>query len=249
MQKMIVLTVIVLTNGYCFSQDRFAADSTAKRNQFGANIAPVLVTLMGGSTRPQRLGLMYKRSLCEKMRIRAGAYYSEGPYANQPQPYHSIYVNDSTRRDYYSYYQANEKWQINLGAEYVFGKGKLKQFAGADLIGGVSFSHYYDYAQDIRMDTAGPLQPSPGYQEALLGQYDLGSSRTRTVFGGISPFYGIQYPLGRHFAVSAQAGFDAVMGFSEQTHYVSSGPPVTHSTYFEFDMSGIVNDVSLVYRF
>jgi hypothetical protein len=256
MQKMIVSAAVILLahTGDCFAQNNSSDTSSLqviRKNQLCLNVAPLLVGFMGGGVNSAKLGLMYKRSTGEHVALRIGAYYftPEDNYA--PKPYYSMYVNDSTRRDYYNYYQVNEKWQLHLGWQYTFGKRKLKQFAGADVISGIAYSRNNNYAEDSHVATVLPPSTTAGSYETIVAAYDLGTRYSRTIYAGLSPFYGISYPLSKHFALSAQTGFDLSFGFSKVEQKVSGNPSgySDHYRTMDFNVPFLVNDVSLVYHF
>ena len=245
-------TAIAVSCGTFATETKF--DSTkVRKNELGLNIAPLAVALMGGSSYYPRYALTYKRWFTEKRAIRIGVSYNEqvGDYPLGGLPYKTLQLTDSTRRDYYSYYQANEKYQLNLGYQFIFGKRKLKQFAGIDLILGLYHSHYYSYAETIEFDTTGVGQSNAGLYETLLYSTDLGTTNYDTKFIGLSPFYGIMFPVSKRFSVSAQVGYDFTYGITTATKSIySAGQPQSYTyNVFEINSPGIVNDVSLIYRF
>ena len=228
-----------------------SGDSTkVRKNEIGLNVAPVLTVLMGGSLYTTRYGMTYKKMYNEKRNFRFGISYDETfDNSSMPQPYLSEYENDTTRVDYYGYFKSNYKWRFAVGYECVWGKKKLKQFAGADIIGGFYRTYSNSYENVMHVDTILPPATNAGTYETLIEVRDVATHNSTTKFIGLSPFYGIKYPLGNRWEVSAQIGYDMSFGISKGTSTFNGQQ--TNATVYTFDLNtpGLINDVSLIYRF
>jgi hypothetical protein len=67
---------------------------------------------------------------------------------------------------------------------------------------------------------------------------------------GISPFFGAKYSLNKRFSVSAQVGADVAYSIQNAVESKSGQKITRNSTVFDFSQnSGILNDISLIYKF
>jgi hypothetical protein len=132
---------------------------------------------------------------------------------------------------------------VNLGYERVYGKRKLKWFYGADL--SLGYSENITLNQSIRI-----VKDSVGWVEDVTFTSTTGRSKTTTVSVGVSPFFGLKYPINKRLSVSAQLGIDAAYRSQRITGAIIGGVRPGHYTSFDFNTeSGLLNDISIIYRF
>ena len=240
-------------------------DSTTyqfRKNEIGINLAPVLSYLMGGAPNSPRYSVSYKHLTKGGNAIRFGAgiqvigdyygsYFSIPSYDN----YQIISYSSTTEVRRYSRYFQSPRYQGNVGFEWRRGKKRLSRFFGADLCIG-----YYRASMEQRdhfysLDSTGMSNGNPlvMWKEDVPGSAGSLALSSNTPFftAGISPFYGIRYPISRRFVLSAQMGVDFFFGLGKNvTDDYANGLHSENTWYqFNFDSPGIINDVSLVYRF
>jgi hypothetical protein len=136
---------------------------------------------------------------------------------------------------------------INIGYERIFGARKLKWFYGADLSFGYSENETFIQNTEMRRDTS---MNSVIWADWMDHTVVAAKMKTKTTSFGISPFFGVKYPVSKRFSVSAQVGVDAVCRnqFSSATMpgYFHTG----HFITFDFNQdTGFLNDISIIYKF
>jgi len=232
------------------------ADSTVKvrKNLIGINTVPALVVLMGGiSGYENKFSMMFKRLNENRTALRIGASYTRILDSDRfmfRQLYEIIKETDSTQLREYNFAPYGQRLQLNIGYEFIRGKKKLKRFYGADFVIGYYHSFSGKYRESWFKDTTSVYNINgwtPLYHEApILTERTIDN----IFFIGLSPFYGLRYPISNRFLMSVQVGFNGCIGLEKiktSGEYINT---FTHSSTIPyFFLSGIIDDVSLIFRF
>ncbi len=256
------LLVALAMTGASFSQENPAQDSSTaektKRNEIGVNIAPFVSGIMGASTYSPKFSVLYKRVIKEKNAFRVSASFQPDSYYNVGENYGIISYTDSTQLRRYYMNDDRGKLQANAGYEWRRGKKRIKYFWGADLIGGYHKQFSWISDQYYKLEKNYPYPTTTGTD--TLYHYTIDTDKpgmivkteeTQYYYVGLSPFAGLTCPLTKRFILSAQIGFDAYMAFGKYRvdDHANSIYSTSDITMFEFNMPGLVNEVSLNYRF
>lgn len=218
------------------------------KNELYFNIAPVFKTLL--STGPSdiiRYSVGYKRSLNERSAIRLSfladfvGYKGFKPsieIRNGP----TYFDNNNVLAKIKGYSPGYNIPRIAMGYERIFGKRKLKCFYGGDLSLGYAKREFYLIEYTVTIDNNGRLlesNPREVYRE-----------RNEIYLAGVSPFFGLKYPFSNRLSVSLQFGMDLTYEKRMSITAENSGTQKYTSSYFDANMNtGILNDISLVYKF
>ncbi|MBL0329660.1 MAG: hypothetical protein IPP64_09640 [Bacteroidetes bacterium] len=253
----IVLSLFVIVTG---ANAQELTDSTKKstevpafkRNEISINTAPVFRLLLNsGETQATRFSATYKRNLSCKSALRfsvmADMVRNDTYYPN----YWGdaiILQTDTVLIKQTTVTPAYVSPHVNIGYERLFGKHKLKWFYGADVILGYSQSRAYKQNKTLVRDTT--LGPN-AWVEAQTFQADIVSKTTTKAYSvGISPFFGAKYPISKRFSISAQVGADMTFQNKQITETTSASTKNYNVSVFDFNQStGIINDISLIYKF
>jgi len=254
-------SVLAFTIAIAITSTSFASgikyDSTKVRtNEISLNIAPVATGLMGASIFSPRYSLSYKKIVKEKNALRFGASYlvrNSEYYSYYNDNYSVLFSSDSVQMRRYFKYDAGNKIQISAGYELRWGKHKLKHFAGADVIGGYyktrttwEDKEYYLTITPNQGDTFPQWKQNTSIPVSLARE-----TIAEMFYVGISPFYGVRLDISKRFAMSAQVGFDASFDFGNSTdnNYYAGTYTETKIISFNFETSGLISDLSLIYKF
>ena len=125
---------------------------------------------------------------------------------------------------------------------------KLKWFYGTDLALGYFKSESYKQNKTLVRDTAFGqnvwVEVQNAQAEIVL------RTKTKGYSIGLSPFFGAKFPISKRFSVSAQVGMDMAFKNMEVTETKNGLTNKQRVSSFDFNLStGIVNDISLIYKF
>lgn len=261
----LVIAMAVTSTG--ISQEISKTDSSAEKiskNELGFNIAPIAVALMGGEAYRPTFSLSYKRIIKEKNALRFSLNY-QFPMMNwnYGDDYYIVSQTDNTQLRRYFERDNGNKIQTNIGYERRFGKRKIKYFFGADLTLGFTNESYRIYDENFVLEKY-PYQglyysPQSGGIDTLYQfisdpdsfAVDIYSETTKYISVGTSPFFGFYYPLSKRFSLSFRTGFDLYfsLGKKDEKNYTNNETTKTRVSTFDFNMNGLINDLSIVYRF
>ncbi len=223
-----------------------------KKNEISINTAPIFRALLnGGSAQATRFSATYKRNLTSKSAFRFSIIadmMNQNSY--HPNPWNEVIIlqTDSVLIKQTTVSPSYVSPHVNIGYERLFGKNKLKWFYGTDLTLGYSKSESYKQNKTLVRDTA--VGPN-AWVEVMDTQADIVyKTKTKAFSVGISPFFGAKYPLSKRFSISAQVAVDLV--FQKSQVVETKGATTRKFTYSTFDFNqntGIVNDISLIYKF
>ncbi|MDQ3048283.1 MAG: hypothetical protein M3R27_12100 [Bacteroidota bacterium] len=248
MRKKSILLLVLLSAISVCAQDTIPSPSNLpvlKRNEISINTLPVFkVLLNAGNSEATRHSLAYKRNFKNGRSALRFSFVADNinkdVYGNRVT---YISENDTMRRK--QRVVNNSYWSphINIGYERLFGQKKLKWFYGADL--SIGYSESRSITQNYIITVLGP--------HILLEEYESEANitqKSKTFSVGIIPFFGVKYPLSRRFSISMQLGTDIVYGSSEVSETSASGNTTTRVTTIDFNQNtGLMNDISLVYKF
>ena len=268
MTKKIVMAVIMATalSATGISQETTAAIPTipqekTKRNELGLNIASAASILLGAEPYTPKLSLNFKRIVHENKALRFAASYQ---FKWVETSLHNIYNYDILSQTDSTQIRRNKqsdnggRMQVNAGYEWRKGKKKLKYFFGADLIAGHTSHIYSVFDQAYKLEQIYPFRGSPTEDTLFRFEYDpntptmfVTSEKTNYYYVGLGPFFGLTYPLSKRFSISAQTGVDIRYSFGKTVtkDYFSKISNSRSYGLYEFSTSGIVNDLSLIYKF
>lgn len=223
-----------------------------KKNEISINTAALFRVLLNpGVSEVTRFSATYKRNLNERSAFRfsiiADVIHNDVYYKSPPND-KIILQTDSVIIKQSNVYPKYISPHINLGYERLFGKHKLKWFYGTDISIGYAQNHSYIENKNLFRDTA---QGKNAWVELEKLQADIVSKTDKKIFSvGFSPFFGVKYPISKRLSVSAQIGAD--MTYQNQTISETKGSVKRTYTVSSFDFSentGILNDMSLIYKF
>lgn len=214
--------------------------SKVKRHEVGLNILPPFLMLAGASGgNPHYFNFTYKYFLNERLAFRTTAgiivFGNNYSYSNQTE---TVVKTSSVTINKTNYTHDPTNVQGSLGLEYVFGKRKLKHVAGFDLT--------YNYQNRRENISYYKLTDSIGSNNQKIQNWqniDTGRAVINTYINkyGITPFYSVRYPITEKFILTSSMRLNLQ---ASQKRYNG----ITY-TSFDFNMSGIISEVSLFYRF
>jgi hypothetical protein len=224
------------------SQDSIKTDKPIKikRHEIGLNILPPFLALTGVSGgNPQYFNITYKYFLNERTAFRTTAgiivFGNHNIYGNQTE---TVIKTNSVTINKTKYTQNPTNIQGSIGLERILGKRKLKHVIGFDLT--------YNYQNQRENISYFKITDSIGINNEKIQMWqniDTGRVVTNTYFNkyGITPFYSVRYPITEKFILTSSIRFNLQ---ASQRRYNG----LTYNS-FDFNMSGVISEVSLFYRF
>ena len=238
-------------NSWRFIEEPKVPEEEIKKNEAGFNTATFIAVVLGTQMYQPKLSLSYKRIVKERNAIRFSINGLPKTYLGSThEHFYIISQTDSTqlRRNYQNI--NGNKYQGNIGYERRKGKKKFKCFLGADLIFGHSGERRITYDESYSLEKTFDGKDTL-YQFRLDSTAAIAFTSTRFFYTGISPFIGLNFSISKRFALSVQTGAD--MSFSigkmKTKDYIKNETTETRISTFNFNMDGLVNDLSIVYRF
>jgi hypothetical protein len=221
------------------------------RNEISLNIIPLAHIIMGGYGYGYRLNTMYKRVASDyrsAWRFGVGAYSTTLGFWGDD--YSDYYITSDTTRTI-NRFSINNSPSVrgNIGYEWR-GKGRrrLQSWIGADLIAGGFFERYVLSDNFEVRDSVGNWG-----QNFVSGLRNFEIYETRRSFffqTGVSVNAGLRYALNRWFVINFQTGADVYAYFgTAYTQESRTTLKAVSKTAFDFHTPGILNEVSVVFRF
>ena len=254
----------IITTGKFFAQEVAKTDTSGykfRKNELGLNFVPLVGAALGGFSSNPQYALSYKHIFkgSNAFRINVGVqlYVQENwQYSspNMPDNYELVSQSLTTEIRRYSESISDPKYQLGIGYERRVGNHRLSRFYGADLIMGRSSRSYSKKDYFMVLDSAGtPYSNGPSWiidpnNNQPSTAFD---SRTNSFYFGLSPFYGFRYPITKRLIVTAQMGFDAsiAIGNYQSDDYANNIHLSGMVTTADFNIKGLISDLSLVFRF
>ncbi|CAN5432353.1 hypothetical protein BH10BAC1_BH10BAC1_02870 [soil metagenome] len=227
-------------------------DTELKRNEISINTAPVFKILLGATNfEANRFSFTFKRNLSSKSALRFSlmADKVEGDEFRFA-PWNEVIILESNNVmiKQTTSSPAYLRPHVNIGYERHFGKHKLQWFYGADATCGYSKNNTVVQNKLLTKDTT---QGPNTWIYVNEFRADIVSRTDRKIISvGISPFFGAKYPISKRFSISAQVGVD--MTFQKIEAIETQGTVAKKFNYSTFDFNGstgLLNDISLVYKF
>lgn len=224
----------------------------AKKNEISINTAPLFRALLNaGPAEATRFSATYKRNLNSKSALRFSIMadlIKENSYYPNPWNETIILQTDSVLIKQTTVSPGYVSPHVNIGYERLFGKKKLKWFYGTDLSIGYSKSESYIQNKTLVRDTAFGQN---AWVEVINIQADIVSkTKTKGYSIGLSPFFGAKFPISKRLSISAQVGADMTFQNKEISETKAGITKNYRVSTFDFSQStGIINDISLIYKF
>jgi hypothetical protein len=222
----------------------------AGKNEISFNVAPLLAVFSGMTPNYEyRYAIYYRRQLRNPQNfLRAGFIYK--PASNYSNPDDLVFmVTDSTRYRNVLDISRRRPLQLNFGIERRSkGLGRWHGYIALDLVGGFYSQKYTLTDWYEKQDSTGNWEMDYSVPQPLSV---LDKKTSLNYYFGASPAFGIRYAFNAKWLFSAQAGFEAILFAGEEYERVSQGYSlkVLPRNYFEFNTSGLINELSVHYRF
>ncbi len=242
------ILILVTLGSYLatFSQ----TDSAFKKNEFALNTLPLLIGAAGGSPGLSNFNLLYRRNFDKKWSFRLGVgAVLRNTYNYYAYNYNLLSYTDSTQiREFYTSHNKPEV-RVTVGAEYNWGKRKVTWYTGADIFAGHFKKQDLNYTFLFELDSATATGAGPQWEMDFDSYAITEWTDSRNYTFGISPFIGFKAPLGKRFGVSVQSGLNFFFMYTSADRIYPD--PQTDATYvsYNFELPGLINEVSLRYRF
>ncbi len=240
MKKAVIVCACALSFA-ALGQDSINAKNPVplKRNEIGLNVLPPILLLAGvNSAQTKYFNATYKRFLSERnaLRVTAGVNVFNTP--TNPNIIKSTFVGGGLTLNKVTTTSTPINVQGSLGYERVMGKRRLKHVIGADLT--------YNYVNER------VLSEYYGTKDTTINNIQMSDyiriDTGRTVKNnyvhkfGITPFYSIRYPITKRWLLTTSVRAN----FQMYKRKVDGYPDMTIS---DFNLNGLLSEVSLFYRF
>ncbi len=213
------------------------------KNEIGINLIPLINNGSQNNNNKATANVFFKRQLKNNWYGRASVILFSNSTNNYDNPL-DIHALPNSKLSIE--YVQNNSWpflQYNLGVEKRFGKGKIKQFAGCDL----GYAHYKS-EKKLLYGIRDSIENKFPY--SLINKTDSVVSHIRKTSNAIilTPFYGLQFDISKHFFFSAQAGV-ALSIVNENSKSLINNANSIRITNFDLNISGVSSNFSMCYRF
>ncbi len=249
--RIIIVLITTIINNSLFAQNK--NDSLRKfKNEIGINLLPFINMTSESQYNKAIANVFYKHQLKQNWFGRASLilfsnnrdqYFNSTSIHGLPNSKLSIEYDENKFRPYLQY---------NLGIERRFGKGKVKQFTGLDL----GFAHYKTEQTTMYgiRDSIDNNSPYTFTQNGLINYKDSIIFRQQKTANSIilTPFYGLQFNISKHFLFSTQAGVALSFTNSNNKALIDNRKtkmPIYSYSNFDLDLTGVSCNFSLCYRF
>ncbi len=237
---------------FCRNRPKPVKDTinAAGPNEIYLNIGPVFSFLQGSFLANEvNFSLFYKRALENpRIALRTG-------FSFKPQSDYGFYSNttdwyfdqtDSIRTVNKFQHGSINKFQLNAGMEYRSkGNKRWTTFVGADIIGG-----YFNRRFSL-VDFHEVLDSTGQWNIASDGIEVLDYTQSHNFYIGISPKAGIRYAFNSKWMMAIQTGADFSFSTADYYNRNSMGTQIVRhpASSIDFNITGIIEEFSIVYRF
>ncbi len=235
----IVILCLLIVEGQSQDSSKAKTPKILKRHEIGLNILPPLLALSGVSqSQPNFFNATYRYILNAHNALRATAGINVYNSNNSGDQKNAVAMGNGLT----VYQTTNSRTPANLmagiGYERIMGKRKLKHVIGVDLtynyVSSISSSSYYGIKDSVYNNT----------HHADIVPIDTGRATVQKYYHkfGVTPFYSIRYPLSSKWLISASTRFNF------QYYKINNGnyPAIT---LYDLNLSGLISEISLFYRF
>lgn len=244
--RIIIVLIATIINMGLFAQSK--SDSLkVMKNEIGVNLIPLINYGSQSYNNKAVANVFYKRQLKNNWHGRASVILFSNSTNNYDSPL-DIHALPNSKLSIE--YAQNNSWpflQYNLGVEKRFGRGKIKQFAGCDL----GYAHYKS-ENKLLYGIRDSIENNFPY--SLINRTDSVIYNVKKTSNAIilTPFYGLQFDINKHFLFSTQAGI-ALSFVNENCKTIVDNQInknyVGTSFYSDLNISGVSCNFSICYRF
>lgn len=262
MKTKLILSLLILSIGILSAQTITKPKKTYKyihpyndtlwrKNEIGFGIsAPFLSSTLYKGLKNIDINIQYKRLLTSRDALRFGINYNENgnQYYTTTTYIPHLDFKDNDSIPYSSTdYNHNQSAYLNIGYEHYFGKKRVKFIIGSDLVVGFKDYTYYHSNQyaAVRSDTIGNLVTNTIVYTENLNNYHLFNLPLNHDY---SLRLGMKTHIGARFPISNRLIFNFVTSITMGYEHVFN-KNYTYKDHYYVDLSGIVSEVSLFYRF
>lgn len=216
------------------------------KNEIGLNLIPLINNGSFGSNHDPKLNVFFKRQLKNNWYGRASMILFINSTNNFDSPLEIHALPNSKLSIEYNQNNSRPFLQYNLGIEKRFGKGKIKQFTGCD-VGYAQYKTENKLLYGVR-DSLGNNYPYN--QPSFQNQSDSVVSHIKKTSNAVilTPFYGMQFNISKHFFFSAQAGLALSIVNENSKSLINNANPL-RITNFDLNFNGVSSNFSICYRF
>ena len=221
----------------------------AKKNELSINTIPCLGVLIASESENNRFSIGYKRNLNERsaLRISLAVDIVKNSFYNSFSNDKIILSTDSVLIKRKTELQNYVSPHLNIGYERLFGKRKLKWFYGGDIVIGYFKTLVLEREMILHRDT---IKGTAGWLEDQFDSRTVSRTDSKIFSVGLSPFFGAKYPLSKRFSISAQIGVAMSYNTAAVSEIGSGSKKNYQVSTFDFNESpGLLNDISIVYKF
>jgi hypothetical protein len=243
--RIIIVLIATIINMGVFAQNK--GDSLrVMKNEIGINLIPLINYGSQSYNNKAVANVFYKRQLKNNWHGRASVILFSNSTNNYDSPLDIHALPNSKLRIEYTQNNSRPFFQYNFGIEKRFGKGKIKQFTGCD-VGYAQYKTENKLLYGVR-DSLGNNYPYS--QPSFQNQTDSVVSHIRKTSNAVilTPFYGMQFNISKHFFFSAQAGL-ALSIVNENSKSLINNANSIRITNFDLNISGVSSNFSICYRF
>lgn len=220
------------------------------KNEIGVNLIPMINNASFGTNHKPIANVFFKRQLKNNWYGRVSVILFKNNGNNYERSLYVRALPNSKLGIEYSQNNSNHFLQYNIGIEKRFGKSKIKQFTGCD----VGYAHYKT-ENKLLYGIRDSLENISHYnQSGFQNQTDSVIYQVKKTSNAIvlTPFYGMQFYISKHFFFSTQAGIS--LGFVNENNKSIIDNQInkiyvgTIST-FDLNLSSVSCNFSICYRF
>jgi hypothetical protein len=241
--KIIIIATII--NSCLFAQQKGDSIKVMK-NEFGINVVPIVNYNNTESTRKPIADVFFKRQLKNNWYGRTSLILFN-KYSNNYNSDNAIFIEGIANSQFSIEYNQNFSrpfLQYNLGIEKRFGSNRFRQFTGCDIgyarnksdnksFYGVRDSLHHNY----------PYNYLGSQNDSLISHVQ----KTNNTFI-LTPFYGMQINISKHFFFSAQVGVAlSLINVKQKTINAVENP--TNINQFDVNFNSVSSNFSICYRF
>lgn len=231
-------------------------NDTFPNNEFAINVGSGVPFLFGSVPDKNKYTIRYTRTLKNFNGLRISGNiiidntYKKFSSTSGQSNYDLVIQTDTSQLRRYTIVKANPRYFAAIGYEIRRGDNKFTSFYGADLHIGYTYFESSQVDYWFYKDTVYANGLFDMVQSEQPGSYAQ-VSKTNFLYTSLSPFYGFRYFMNEKFGVSFQMGLglNAYFGTTEDMDYTTNTKTSRSESIVEFELNGIINDLSIILRF
>ena len=239
--RIVIVLIATIINMGMFAQIK--SDSLrVMKNEIGLNLIPLINSGSFGSNHDPKLNVFFKRQLKNNWYGRASVILFINSTNNYDSPLEIHALPNSKLSIEYVQNISRPFLQYNLGLEKRFGKGKIKQFTGCDL----GYAHYKSENKSLYgiRDSIENNSPFNFINHSDSVMYHVKKTSNAII---LTPFYGLQFDISKHFFFSAQAGVALSIANENRKSQINTSNTIK-VTNFDLNLSSVSSNFSICYR-